>query len=62
MFARTFTIVLNVLIWSEHATQAGLCALGCCLAFAACYREAPLRKEEDLLVVKSAKGGKCVMI
>lgn len=42
---KILSTVLNVFTWHRHSTKAGLCALGCCLASAACYREAPLRQK-----------------
>ena len=40
---KMLTVLINVLIWDQHASARGICALLLCLAGGALYQQAPLR-------------------
>jgi len=42
---KMLTVLVNVLIWDDHASPAGIACLVGCLACATAYRPAPLRRE-----------------
>jgi len=50
---KLLTVLLNVLIWDQHASPAGIAALCVCLGGGALYQQAPLRKANDDEVVKA---------
>jgi len=50
---KLLTVLLNVLIWDQHASPAGIGALCVCLGGGALYQQAPLRKSNDDEVVKA---------
>jgi hypothetical protein len=41
---KCFTILLNVLIWDQHATPGGIFALAVCISGGMIYQQAPMRK------------------
>mmetsp|Transcript_38023 Transcript_38023/g.125977 ORF Transcript_38023/g.125977 Transcript_38023/m.125977 type:complete len:362 (-) Transcript_38023:259-1344(-) len=46
---KMLTVLVNVAIWEDHATPAGIACLAGCLLCAAAYRPAPMRRSEDEL-------------
>lgn len=39
------TVIINLLIWDQHANTTGIFCLLCCLGCAYFYKQAPLRKD-----------------
>jgi len=45
---KCLTILLNILVWDQHASAMGICCLGVCLIGGSMYRQAPMRKQKSL--------------
>ena len=51
---KMLTVLMNVLIWDDHATPMGIACLVGCLACATAYRPAPLRRDLGLFQLISS--------
>jgi GDP-mannose transporter len=45
---KMFTVLVNVVIWDNHASPIGIASLAACLAGGSLYQQAPLRKDVSL--------------
>lgn len=50
---KCFTILVNTLIWDQHANAAGILSLFICLAGGMIYQQAPLRNEKSATTVNA---------
>ena len=44
---KMFTVLVNTLMWDNHASAAGIASLAACLAGGALYQQAPLREDRE---------------
>jgi GDP-mannose transporter len=57
---KCLTVLVNLLIWDQHAKPEGILCLSLCLLGGAMYDQAPMRKEgikghDDVVVVEAEK-------
>ena len=50
---KLLTVLINVLIWDKHASPGGIAALCVCLGGGSLYQQAPLRRQQDYLPVRT---------
>lgn len=51
---KCLTILLNVVIWDQHATPGGIFSLFICIAGGMVYQQSPMRGEKIVVVPPSA--------
>ena len=54
---KCLTILLNILVWDQHAQPMGIASLFLCLVGGSLYRQAPMRKDNTKLDVALDHGG-----
>lgn len=54
---KLLTVLINVTIWDKHASAGGIVALCVCLGGGSLYQQAPLRRPESYLPLRSQEDG-----
>jgi hypothetical protein len=52
---KCLTVLVNLIIWDNHASMEGIASLGLCLVGGAFYRQAPMKKTHSDIVETSPK-------